>query len=102
MLQRGRQPCRLLQLHVRFGHQGLWPSTTFWSADAGGTQSCYTCAERDTTGLCCPVELSNVLSASFERTDRELLAHLEGAVPHAESCLEDERSTPSIKPPSCC
>ncbi len=36
-------------------------------------------AERDITGLCCPVELSSVLRTSFERTDKELLAHLEGA-----------------------
>ena len=45
--------------------------------------SCHFCAERDTTGLCCPVKLSGVLSASFERTDKELLAHLEGAALHA-------------------
>ena len=50
--------------------------------------SCQPCAERDTTGLCCPVKLSGVLSASFERTDKELLAHLEGATSHAGACLQ--------------
>ena len=38
------------------------------------------------TGLCCPVELSSVLSASFERTDKELLNHLEGALAPKTSC----------------
>ncbi|KAK9825401.1 hypothetical protein WJX81_000526 [Elliptochloris bilobata] len=41
--------------------------------------------ERDVTGLCCPVELSTVLSASFERTDKDLLLHLENGVEGEES-----------------
>lgn len=56
---------------------------------SGADGSCQSCAERDTTGLCCPVKLSGVLSASFERTDKELLAHLEGALLRAEACLQD-------------
>ena len=34
------------------------------------------------------MKLSGVLSASFERTDKELLAHLEGATSHAGACLQ--------------
>ena len=37
------------------------------------------------------MKLSGVLSASFERTDKELLAHLEGAVLHADACLQGLR-----------
>lgn len=36
-------------------------------------------AERDISGLCCPVELSGVLTASFKRTDLALLEWLQGA-----------------------
>ena len=35
-------------------------------------------AERDISGLCCPVELSGVLTASFKRTDLALLEWLQG------------------------
>ncbi len=39
-------------------------------------------ADRDVSGMCCPVELRSVLADSFKRTDEELLQWLRST-----SCL---------------
>ena len=52
------------------------------------------CAERDTSGLCCPVELSGLLTASFKRTDRELLEWLQGELLSQDMLARLQRQDP--------
>ena len=48
-------------------------------------------AERDVTGLCCPLELRSILADSFKQTDEDLLQYLRSkSCFYAQDVVQDE------------